>query len=389
MTQFASTSSGDDEILVQIMLERDQAGSRALDPEVYVKRYPHREGEMRELFQVQKALDTSRPYADISQPERLGEFRILRKVAQGGMGEIYEAVQEPLQRRVAVKVIRQGRISPSARERFLREQKVLAQLHQTHIVPIHTAGEEGPLQYFAMPFIDGAALSHVVRAAFQFETSQPGSKTPPLGKLAAMLVAESKERAKTTTSAASNKRAVEAQAAKRATKALSSSEASAGKTARLVLSLEYFRSVAQVMADAAEALHYAHRANVLHRDIKPSNIMVDKDEQCWLIDFGLAGYLKEENKSGAEVEGDQVRQEPTTISGAMGTYQYMAPEQFGGKADARADVWGLGATLYELLTLRRAFDGDSDKEIRDKVLSAEPSGLKELVANLPADPAAI
>src|SRR5207237_61590 len=135
-----------------------------------------------------------------------------------------------------------------------------AQLHQTHIVPIHTAGEEGQLQYFAMPFIDGAALSHVVRAAYQLETSQPRSRTPPLGKLAAMLVAESEEREKTTTSnACSNRPAVETQSEKEK-KALPSSELSARQAARLVLSFEYFRSVAQVMADAAEALHYAHGA---------------------------------------------------------------------------------------------------------------------------------
>src|SRR5260370_20620449 len=135
MAQAVSTPSGDDEILAQIMLEREQAGSQALDPDVYVKRHPHLEGEIRELFQVQKALDTSRPDADIPQPERLGEFRILRKVAQRGMGEIYEAVQEPLQRRVAVKVIRQGRISPSARQRSLAQPPTLAQPAHTITCP--------------------------------------------------------------------------------------------------------------------------------------------------------------------------------------------------------------------------------------------------------------
>src|SRR5437764_13524233 len=94
----------------------------------------------------------------------LGDFRIKRFVAEGGMGEIYEAEQVCLsRRRVALKVIRRGRVSPDARARFLREQGVLAKLHQTNIVPVFAAGERGDLQYFAMQYIDGATLGHVVK----------------------------------------------------------------------------------------------------------------------------------------------------------------------------------------------------------------------------------
>lgn len=80
------------------------------------------------------------PGGDSPKLGQLGDFRIRREIAHGGMGEIYEAVQERLHRRVALKIIRRGQVSPEARARFLREQQVLARLHQTHIVPIHTAG---------------------------------------------------------------------------------------------------------------------------------------------------------------------------------------------------------------------------------------------------------
>lgn len=391
MTQTASTPSGDDEILAQIMLERDQAGSQALDPEVYIERYPHLAREICELFQVQRALDSSEPGADTPLPERLGEFRIIRKVAHGGMGEVYEALQDRLNRRVAVKVIRRGRISPSARERFLREQMVLAQLHQTHIVPIHTAGEDGSLQYFAMPFIEGAALHHVVRSVLELETSQPRSKTPSLGKLASMLASDSSAREKSRSPAPGpspqNDRS-ENDHEKADDEPLGSKTATR-RAVRIKLSQEYFRSVAQVMADAAEALHHAHAVNILHRDVKPSNIMVDTSGQCWIIDFGLAGYVEAKGPVVSQAESLKLGLDPATISGIMGTPQYMAPEQFESKADVRTDVWGLGITLYEVLTLRRAFEETPDSSIQATILSQEPRPTSQLISNIPADLVAI
>src|SRR5262249_61297531 len=128
------------------------------------------------------ARQQTRPQAEPDIPERLGEFRIVREIGRGGMGRIYEAEQERLKRRVAIKVIRRGRILPEARDRFLREQELLAKLHQTNIVAIHTAGEDGPLQYFAMPYIEGAALHHVVPTVWRLGTPQPGSKTPTLAR---------------------------------------------------------------------------------------------------------------------------------------------------------------------------------------------------------------
>ena len=121
---------------------------------------------------------------DDAVPPRLGDFYLRREIARGGMGVIYEAVQEPLGRRVAVKVIRRKQISPSARERFLREQKVLARLHQSHIVPIFAAGSEGSRQYFAMPYVQGVSLNRLVGAALKQASTPSSSKTSPLSDLA-------------------------------------------------------------------------------------------------------------------------------------------------------------------------------------------------------------
>ncbi len=107
----------------------------------------------------------------------------------------------------------------------------------------------------------------------------------------------------------------------------------------------YWRSVATIGQQVAEALHYAHVHHTLHRDIKPANLLLDSQGVAWITDFGLAKAMEQDN---------------VTQSGAMvGTLRYMAPEQFSGRADARSDIYSLGLTLYELLTLRPAFEDSS------------------------------
>jgi serine/threonine protein kinase/WD40 repeat protein len=395
MSAQSSTPGSSDQILVQFLKafeEADQSESILAD---FEKRYPALADEFRSLASANRLLDRSQQPNEPELPTMLGEFRIVRPIAKGGMGEIYEAFHERLQRRVAVKIIRQGRASPISRERFLREQRVLAQLHQTHIVPIHTAGEEGPLQYFAMPHIQGAALSHVVKSALAFESSNPKSKTPSLAKLADMVATNEQTKTQEVEPAAGP--AVSTKAfdlahrggmAATANSTVSTSETKATEPSNLNLSSEYFRSVAQVVADAAEAIEHAHRANILHRDIKPSNIMVDGSGQCWIIDFGLAAWLNGESKR-LQVEQQGLGDNALTVSGLLGTPQYMAPEQCTGKADVRTDVWGLGVTLYELLTLRRAFDGPTEAAIRNQILSEDPARVESLVPNAPPDLTAI
>jgi serine/threonine protein kinase len=269
-------------------------------------------------------------------PERLGDFRIKRKLPSGGMGDLYEAVQEPLGRRVIVKTIRGDirQLSDQARGRFLREQRILARLHHTHIVPIHAAGFSAPLHYYAMSYIEGAPLSAVVKSLSDSDPAPPSSETPSLGDLVTVLP-----------------------------KAGGAHKPNAPPRP-IRLSLRYLRSVAKVMADAADAVHAAHESGILHRDIKPSNLMVDRAEHCWVIDFGLGGYVDGHPPKGEDGMPAGVEPE-TTPTGVLGTAQYMTPEQFrirsGDQIDRRSDVYGLGATLYELLTLTRAFDGPCDR----------------------------
>jgi serine/threonine protein kinase len=338
MSDFPSSSNSRDDLLAEFLRSLEASPEAGAVLEDFCRRHPELAGEFRSLAEAKRILHQSEPAESWPIPERLGEFRIVRRVGEGGMGEVYEAVQESLGRRVAVKIIRQGRVSPDKRERFLREQRVLAQLHQTHIVPIHTAGVEGPLQYFAMPFIDGAPLHHVLRTISRMETSSSGRKTPTLGRLAG-LAARKNEGSKTPHAAAATSEGQESQSVDHTLDFMPRSAVGEDwpphgneRPEPLVLSMDYFRSVAEVMADAAEAVQYAHGAGILHRDLKPSNIMVDSSGGCWLIDFGLAAFLNGAVKH-KERSPEERPSEPLTVSGVLGTPQYMAPEQCEGKAD--------------------------------------------------------
>ena len=124
--------------------------------------------------------------------------------------------------------------------------------------------------------------------------------------------------------------------------------------------IQYVRSVARIGLQVAEALDYAHHQGVLHRDIKPANILLDTQGTAWVTDFGLA---KADDSVELTNQGDIV-----------GTLRYMAPERFGGRADRRSDVYGLGLTLYEMLTLRPAFASSDRARLMERMLHVSRPG---------------
>jgi tetratricopeptide (TPR) repeat protein len=136
----------------------------------------------------------------------------------------------------------------------------------------------------------------------------------------------------------------------------------------------HFRSVAKWGVQAAQALHYAHEAGVIHRDVKPANLLLDERGELWVADFGLA-------RLGGEAE-------LTATGDAVGTLRYMSPEQALGLkdiADHRVDVYGLGATLYELLTLQPVLPGEDRAEMFRRLLNDEPKPPRALDPAIPVD----
>ena len=137
---------------------------------------------------------------------------------------------------------------------------------------------------------------------------------------------------------------------------------------------EFIRSVARLGIQAAEALDHAHRQGIIHRDVKPANLLVDVRGNLWITDFGLARFV---NEAGLTVTGDLI-----------GTLRYMSPEQALARRlvlDHRTDIYSLGATLYELSTLRPVVDGRDRQEILRRIAQDEPVPLRRIDSSIPRD----
>ena len=133
---------------------------------------------------------------------------------------------------------------------------------------------------------------------------------------------------------------------------------------------EYFKNVARLMLQVARALEYAHQEGVIHRDVKPSNLLLDTRGQIWITDFGLAKLSR----------GDI-----TSTGSFAGTLRYMAPEQIRGKFDRRTDVYSLGITLYEMLTLQAAFQGTDYLGMMKQICEEGPVAPRDVNAAIPRD----
>jgi serine/threonine protein kinase/Tfp pilus assembly protein PilF len=298
---------------------------------------------------------------------RLGDYDLLREVARGGMGVVYEAEQRPFGRRVALKVLPlAGALDARQLRRFHTEALTASQLHHPHIVDVFGAGCEGTVHYYAMRYVEGQTLAQLITRTRITSGLEPGgepegtrhtSHTPAGPEPAAGPVGEH----------------APPPAARQQT----------APTVRLTAEgsiprAEYVRAAARVGAQVAEALDYAHEQGVVHRDIKPSNVILDAQGQAWVTDFGLARVSQ---------------QAQLTQSGdLLGTLRYMSPEQALGRRgvlDHRTDVYALGATLYELLTLRPAVPGDDHQEILRRIASDEPARPSLLNPAVPPDLEAI
>jgi serine/threonine protein kinase len=329
-------------------------------------------------------------------PKAFDDFEILQCIGRGGMGVVYEAIQGSLQRRVALKVIHaQASASPRSRERFRREAESAAGLHHTNIVPVYGSGEDHGLQYYAMQLIHGSTLADIIlslrarlsesvpheplgpaltldavdqlltqRAASPSakhpQSSQKGAQkgsnsystpskpsqddrpTSPLAPNDPTLPTETRD---LTHAAIQEPMQGSPLATDELSTSISPASISPGTSevypddrAVRAIPQHYYRNIARLTSKVADALDYAHQSGVLHRDIKPSNLLLDQTGTIWVADFGLA--FREDLES------------QTQTGELLGTLRYMAPEQFVAKADSRSDIYSLGLTLFELLTLR-------------------------------------
>jgi serine/threonine-protein kinase len=389
----------------------------------YAERYPQWADRILALFPALLLMEGHRPGASgpddscegdgarAAPPEQLGDYRIIREVGRGGMAVVYEAEQESLGRHVALKVLRVSpQLDPRWTARFRREARTAARLHHTNIVPVYGVGEQDGVHYYVMQFIPGQALDEVLREVRRLRHRDPAAGPPeeahtrhggdgtfagsaidvarglvtgflapvehePWDSGGAGLASEGVSRLTDEAEAA-------APTSVRPCGEAPSPQAEDGGSARAAPgrgdpsglsgpARQYWRGVVRIGVQVAEALEYAHAQGVLHRDVKPSNLLLDLQGTAWVADFGLAKPAGQADLTDA---GDIV-----------GTWRYMAPERFRGAADARSDVYSLGLTLYELLTLRPAFEGSTREELTRQVSTAVPTRPRRVNPEVPRD----
>jgi WD40 repeat protein/serine/threonine protein kinase len=370
------------EALAEEFLERQRQGERP-DVAEYARRYPEWADRIRKVFRALALLEDARPAEATGSVagspagpaaavlQQVGDYRIVREVGRGGMGVVYEAEQVSLGRHVALKVLpAQALLDPRHLRRFQREAKAAARLHHTNIVPVYGVGEQDGVHYYVMQFIQGLGLDEVLTELKRLRLDQ---QAPPAGAesckgLSAAAVAQALLTAEFRFAGAVPPTA---EGEKQDT---ASGVALPGQSdgVRSESGRAYWRSVAQIGVQVAEALAHAATLGITHRDVKPSNLLLDAQGNVWVTDFGLA-------KVAADTD------DLTNTGDVVGTMRYMAPERFQGHSDVRSDLYSLGLTLYELLTLRPAFDEADRNKLVAQVLHGAPPRPRQVNPAVPRD----
>ena len=246
----------------------------------------------------------------LSPGSRIGPFEVTGSLGAGGMGEVYRARDMRLGREVALKILPAEFVADAERlARFDREARTLAALNHPHIAHLHGVEDSGAVRALVMELVEGEDLAKRLK--------------------------------------------------------------------RGPIPLDDALAIARQIADALAA---AHEQGIVHRDLKPANVKVRDDGTVKVLDFGLAKAFEATGTAGRSgSQADAVLNSPTITTPAMtmhgmilGTAAYMAPEQAKGKpVDKRADIWAFGCVLYEMVSGRRAFQGDDVSDTLASVLRAE------------------
>jgi len=357
-------SSRQEELLEKAIAEYREAwadGER-LDPGAFCREHPECGVELRgrldRFLFVAEGLrrDTApssaerpiQPMGESLLGKELGDFEIIREIGRGGMGVVFEAEQASLGRRVAMKVLPAHlTLRAESVERFKREASTASRLRHPGIVEIYSVGSVEDTHFFTLELVDGTPLDQILA-----ELRDEG--TPP----------------------ASGERLLAAATSPGSRPAADSADGGDSRSGWMEPGRKrsYIETVCRLVSQVADALDYAHAAGVIHRDVKPSNILVRPDGSAILTDFGLA---REEGLASLTVTGE-----------FAGTPHYTSPERAQPRwkeVDHRTDIYSLGVTLYELLTLRRPFDGKTSQEILGKIVSADPKPPRALNSLIPRD----
>ena len=347
----------------QFVEEIRSGGTPSID--AYARKYSRLAAEIREYFPVLQAMEELKQKKQNdnlreSVPEEfdlkeIGGCRMLREIGRGGMGVVFEAVEDGRKTtddlQVAVKLLPWHTAGiPGWRERFMQEAKTTKHLEHPNIVPIYRRGRERGHCYYIMKLVEGVGLDWMI------------------GKLEADVVVTSAD-----IRAASHRprrvRDIDTDC-EIPINLLSELENATEPKIRDAdpITLHTWDQHARLILQAARALSYAHNRGVLHNDVKPGNLLIDDQWHVWMTDFGLAQRMD-------SPQSDDER--------LVGTLRYMAPERIRGEQTVQTDIYSLGLTLYELVTQTVAFGGDDRADLVQLILQQEPVAPRDINRAIP------
>ncbi|MCH2202580.1 MAG: serine/threonine protein kinase [Fuerstiella sp.] len=328
----------------------------------YAKRYPLHADVIRESFPVLGMLEQARLQNESramrrSIPRqfpftRLGRCELLCELGRGGMGVVYQGRDIDSKHIVAVKVL-PWRVSmvPDWQNRFEEEARTAARLRHRNIVPVYRFGQEHGYCYYTMQFINGVTLEQIIArlkasdgVVYQDEIARNQQNRPD-----GFVQGDSGPNRISGSTVGIEK-----------------------KSRRPRLTRESWRAFTQIAMQVCEGLRYAHQHQLVHNDVKPANILISADGRVWITDFGLSGTVQTSESTSEAVA-------------PHGTLRYMAPERFAGAHDLRSDLYSLGLTLYEMLTLQQGFDADSEAELIQRISEERVVRPSVFQPNIPRD----
>lgn len=376
----------------------------------FIHRYPDLENDLREIFpallfaeqlnssaqnrsananNLNSALNApTEPSSEF--PQHLGDFEITQEIGRGGMGVVFSAIQTSLNRPVALKILsRHLAKDPRFAARFLREAQSAARLQHPNIVQVYGNGQDKGFSFYAMQLIDGKGVNEIlddIRFMMLAKTKDnernlaPGipSSSPPILDQNLSLPNPQPDNGFSEPNANQDPQSPNTDApASTATSNSSRTSIAEGlhdpntNGQSVIANKRYHLNVARLAKQLADALHYAHSNGTIHRDIKPSNLLIDASGAIWITDFGLA-----------KIEADS---EITRTGDLIGTLRYIAPEQLNGISAPSCDIYSLGATLYEMLTLQPAIRSESKAQILQQIREREPILPRAINPSIPPD----
>lgn len=341
---------------LEVLISRfadDVRGGRTPSVEEYAADHPDLADQIRELFPLVFSLERWKSDKEIEclrrnvpvefAVEAIGDYQVIRELGRGGMGVVFHAVHTRSRRPVAIKLLpwRFAANMPLWKERFHREAATIATLHHKNIVQVYSFGCHEGYYYYVMQYVDGVGLDRIIE---QLRRSSRPCQVAELVTANHPDVATPRNSIAATQDSAQN---------------------------ALILMRDSWRGFARLGEQIASALAHAHQNDVLHNDVKPSNLLVKRNGQVILTDFGIGRLNAADARSNDPDDG------------SVGTLRYLAPERLRGESHASGDVYSLGVTLYELITQATPFDAINRAELLDHVLRLELCPPSRIVPQIP------